>query len=413
MIRQTMRQLGVLGALCALAVGGWASQNKLASIMIGMSPQQVRARLGEPTGILLPQPPVIPHGSHLSDLAQQQADGILPEIFERLPAIMLYRYQKNGKWIEYEIDTGISMLVSEQRNGIPVGKLPAWAYPIRVGYLGLDQQQYLYRINSTYSLGVVLTGEGAEARVTDIVAASLEPFLYRAVAGSVKKIPLANKLDMFYKPKKLDLSAGTSLGVIMGASFARVLQRHGWPDVFIPFVTNQAAEYKLSSTDKEPNVSTISGIGATGVHAGVDKIRIYNPNGGFNLETGFTNNFMLLYVDHGVAITVIDMTVVRLHIGQGVRMPPVPNDVNITPGGAGQLPATPIPGRMYPPPTPPSSMPQRPTPPGMPPPSSRGGYPPAGMPSGPYPNMPPPGMPSGQYNMPPPGMPSGAYPGPR
>lgn len=383
------RQLVLTGVILALTMACWAGQNKLASIMIGMSPQQVKAKLGEPTGILQSQPPIIPNSSFLSDAAREQADGNLPEIFERLPAVMVYRYKKDGRWVEHEVDTGISMLSSQSPG---TGRLPTWAYPVRVGYLGLDQQEYLYRINSTYSVGVVFTGEGAESRVTDIIAASVEPFVYTKVDDDLKKVPMKQKLDMFYAEKKLDLSAGTTLGVTLGSSFSRMLQKHGWPEVFLPFVTDQAVEYQLFPTPEVKDVSPLSGRGVGTGEAGIDPVRIYDPNNSFSLVSGFSDNFMLLYVKHGVAATVVNMTVVRLQIGQGVVQPPTPPKVEPKPQTDKPASSSTRPS------TPPTSMPPpagygQPGmyPPGtMPPPPGGSGYRPGGYPP-PGVGYPPPG----------------------
>ena len=98
----------------------------------------------------------------------------------------------------------------------PGGGLPIWAQPVQVAFLGNQQAEWLYDMRKArgVALGVVVSGEGSDAVVTDVVISGYPEYL---------------------KGKKVFVK--TEKGVTFQASFATVLQKYGFPpqiEIFTP-----------------------------------------------------------------------------------------------------------------------------------------------------------------------------------
>jgi hypothetical protein len=86
------------------------------------------------------------------------------------------------------------------------GELPVWAMAVRMEQIAPGQVQWVYNRDPA-AVGIVLSGQGINAHVTDIVVSLWRTFEASRVAGS-----------------------STSKGARIGSTFADVLERYGWPN---------------------------------------------------------------------------------------------------------------------------------------------------------------------------------------
>ncbi len=350
---------------CALA----ATENQLAGIRLGMKPVEVIDMLKEPTAKLIAQPPakeLIEPGGMSGALGGMTAPSMsgMPgspgSAEEDIPNSLVFVYRGQ----EFEIAPGAGGTASTSGSATmapmaPMGmpapssagdsggggsvQMPVWAYCVRALKLSLDQQEFIYKLNETYSLGVTITGRGAEAKVTDVVVCSFEPFTEykdRGVHAAVHSI------NTYAPALRRNISAGTSKKVLIGGSFSEVLRKHKWPEVFLPFATSEVSriigpQTRTPSSKDVPvtlhNPGSSGSMGAAmagpspmgGGTTSDDDV----PTGGEHLVTltdgedtvihsGFSRNCLMLYVNDGVALTVVDYIVVRIQIGSGVMRPP-------------------------------------------------------------------------------------------
>jgi len=305
-------------ALAALAV-----EHQLAGIKIYMKPKDVIDLLGEPTAYLMPQPPLTGEGGGIGAVAGAAAGAVAgPEI----PNTLIFLY--GDKEIELDSPTG-SAGTSTGPATPQAGstKLPLWAYTVQVAKLSLDQQELIYQINDTYSIGVTITGQGAEAKVTDIVACSFEPLKMSPVPPTTKMVP--HPLNFKYTKSKVgklrltQVTPGTSKHITIGSKFDEVLKAHQWPMLFLPFVTASTGKITVDpvtgavvkdspEADRVPDLST-----TTTSNTVLDAMGAKIPN-------NFGTNCIMLYPDEKLALTLINFTVVRIQIGDGVRKPTPP-----------------------------------------------------------------------------------------
>jgi len=85
------------------------------------------------------------------------------------------------------------------------GELPPWALAVRMEQISPGQVEWVYNRDPA-SVGIVLTGEGINAHVTDIIVS-----LWRTFDASSRM-------------------AQTSKGARIGSTFSDVLERYGWPN---------------------------------------------------------------------------------------------------------------------------------------------------------------------------------------
>ncbi|MHB0936934.1 MAG: hypothetical protein ACYDCO_11870 [Armatimonadota bacterium] len=316
-----------------------AVERQLARVRLGMKPKDVIDLLGEPTAILMAQPPLtggapaaqrpgmggpgmgVPGmggpgmgGPGMGGPGMGEAAG--PAQAENT-LIFLYNDQEIVLDGNTKISTG---------SNVGPGTIPFWAYTVRVARLALDQQELIYRINDTYSLGITITGQGNEARVTDAIACSLKPLTYWP-SDPTRGYNRANAFfaDMFFfkyadkdaqvakNKRDLYLTAGTSKGITIGSRLNDVLLAHKWPSYFIPFTTEAAAVVTFDS--KGVKVSEAQG----GKSGGGTANFATGPTG--SLSAGFANNCLLFYPDDGLALTLMNFTVVRIQIGKELSKP--------------------------------------------------------------------------------------------
>lgn len=362
------RSLFVIGLLLAALLAAQAAEKQLAGITLGMKPAEVIAKLGDPSAILLAQPPVITRTVAGADLNNAlggvpgDAANMIPEADRPNSLILIYHDRRTN--MDYEIEIGAETMASSDpmSMGAPASasasnaNIPVWAYVVRATTLSLAQQELIYQINDTYSLGITITGAGAEAKVTDIVACSFQSFI-RYPNDPLKITDRESVVNFKYSraedPKKrgMLLPAGTSKRVNIGSRFDKVLVNQGWPQFFFPYVSDSIAKIVLSKPDAQiPNVPVKGGaaaagsmisapvspsdIGIGGSTASGEKPITLTDGDKFTFNTGFTKNALMLYINDNVALTVVDFTVVRIQIGSGVVKPPEPPKINpSTPGG--------------------------------------------------------------------------------
>jgi hypothetical protein len=85
-----------------------------------------------------------------------------------------------------------------------LGQVPPWAMAVQMDQIGAGQVEWVYN-REPASIGIVMTGEGINAHVTDIVVS-----MWKTFGGS----------DM----------GQTSKGILLGSEFADMLERYGWPN---------------------------------------------------------------------------------------------------------------------------------------------------------------------------------------
>lgn len=355
---------------CAVACAH-SAEKKLAGITLGMKPAEVIEMLGNPSAILLAQPPVITRTVSSGALTNPlpglvgTAENMIPEADRPNTLVLIYRDPKTK--IDYEIEIGASEdptmnnlsgmgssmgSSSSPSSGSKEAVIPVWAYVVRATKLSLGQQELIYQVNDTFSLGVTITGSGAEAKVTDIVACSFQPFQRTpnnpAALNDRKAVNFKYSAAEDPKKRTMSLWAGTSKRVVIGSRITEVLTNHGWPQFFFPYVTDSIAKIVLSKPAVIPKITVKPGgsslspasapimptdSGMLGPMAAGDKPITLTDGDKFNMQSGFTKNALMLFLDDDVAFTLVDFTVVRIQIGSGVVKPPEPPKISTpTPG---------------------------------------------------------------------------------
>jgi hypothetical protein len=343
--------------LISTALTGWSVERKLAGISLGMKPAELLEMLGDPTAIIMAQPPLEVRSTSASALP----GGGLPGLGDMTggmaekdrPNTLIFIY-KNEE-IELGASQDASLFSAAGSFGAPSSaatpakeaKIPVWAYTVRATKLSLAQQEFIYQVNDTYSIGITITGEGAEARVSDIVACSFEPFTNLPKQPEVSPPP-RRRINFYSPTMKKMLPAGTTKGIVIGSRLDEVLRAHGWPDFFFPYVTDEVS--KIVFSKPHAKIEDIAVKGGSAVSSGPaeappltggmmggassatgEKAVTLTDGDKMTLPVGFTKNCLLLYLNDSVAITLVDMTVVRIQIGTGVVRPPDPPKLSPTP----------------------------------------------------------------------------------
>jgi hypothetical protein len=90
------------------------------------------------------------------------------------------------------------------------GEMPYWYEPVRVAYLADQHSEWLYDFRSTrgFTLGILLSGEGADAVVTDVIAAGFDKYLQGKSSG-----------------------VRTERGITFNSTFAQILDTYGYPPI--------------------------------------------------------------------------------------------------------------------------------------------------------------------------------------
>jgi hypothetical protein len=345
-----LRSIALLGCLGWALTLGAVPEGKLAMIRLGMTPEEVFALLGDkPDATLIAQPPLVERSpTALSGLPDLSMPGSTPgQPLLDLPNSLVLIYNND----EIEIDAVTTTSGDSGAPGLAQAtatdsRIPLFAYVVLSTKLSLDQKEFIYRLNNFYSVGITITGRRREARVTDIIACTYEPLRedYIKKTGKYERrdgVPI----NFYYGRKQTYVPAGTSKGVRIGSRLDDVLRKHGWPEVFLPFVSDDITLIKLPPGANIPvnntsvAVATRGGAGASagaisplptpdaGAAAGTaagEKIVTLTDGQDRLIPTGFARNCLLLYPNDRVALTLVDFIVVRIQIGTGVVRPPDP-----------------------------------------------------------------------------------------
>lgn len=317
--------------LLTVTLSAVAAERQLAGIKLGMRPQEVTGLLGQPTATIIAQPPLnsgdnTPSPLSITPPGMGPGQPTRPTSVRANSLILIYERQ------EYELSADQTISFDGKISG---SQVPPWIYTVRVARLALDQQEMIYRINDTYSLGITVTGEDREARVSDIIACSVLPLTYWP-ADPKREF---NLKDAFYKDifkykygNKHELPAGTSKKVTIGSKLDDVLRKQKWPDYFIPFSSTPAATMTLDPRYTQP-------VYAAPGPAPTDGGNTTFSLGSSTLNINFANNCILLYPDDGLALTLINDIVIRVQIGKELTRPSMEDFVPSNGAGALRPPA--------------------------------------------------------------------------
>jgi len=349
-------------SLLLVALTGMAIEKKLAGISLGMKPTEVIEMLGDPTAILMAQPPIITRtagtgvGGAISGLPGTM-ENMIPEADRPNTLVLIYNDQEieigaSGGEMTASMEPMFNTPMASAASAGSKAEIPVWAYVVRATKLSLGQQELIYKINDTYSLGITITGAGKEAKVTDIVACSFESF--KTFPNNPTRLYERKMVNFFYnapdKTKRRQLPAGTSKGIVIGSRLDEVLTRHGWPQYFYPYVSDPIAKIVLAhpratipSVPVKPGASAGAALASApvsptdmmgpNVSASGEKPAMFTDGDKFTMSTGFTKNALMLFTNDNVALTLVDFTVVRVQIGSGVVRPPEPPRISTpTPG---------------------------------------------------------------------------------
>jgi len=124
------------------------------------------------------------------------------------------------------------------------GETPPWAVAVQMEQISADQVEWVYNRDPA-SVGLVITGAGINAHVTDVVAS-----MWRNFDGSSV--------------------AETSKGIVLGTSFSDMLERYGWPNRL-----QIIAEAGVTQTQQRPVAGAAGGARPLGAFGGL--------SGGFSL----------------------------------------------------------------------------------------------------------------------------------
>jgi hypothetical protein len=116
-----------------------------------------------------------------------------------------------------------------------LGETPPWAVAVKMAQLAPEQVEWVYD-RSPVSVGIVITGEGINAHVTDITVS----------------------MWLNFDPSKL---AQTAKGVQLGTSFADVLQRYGWPNRIQIIAEAGQMEAAAGGTARPAALGRLGGLG--------------------------------------------------------------------------------------------------------------------------------------------------------
>ncbi|HEX2948062.1 MAG TPA: hypothetical protein VHV83_00580 [Armatimonadota bacterium] len=366
----SQRSLIVLLVILMLTLAAFAAgkEQKLAGISIGQTDNEVRGILGSPAGKIVAMPPTEVRPDDPTAAAGQtglQSSGATT----KPPNILVFtdNLSQQEVWIgdstivlpgatatatpaPVATDAGMSPDGTATSGNSQTVSLPVWAYTVRAGALDLNQQQYIYRINRTYSIGVTFTKKNNEYRVTDIVASSFEPLTkYPNKPGErAKAFNFGNRTPM------------TSEQVQIGSSFALVLEKYGWPQYCYPYVSKPISEikgdisksipvpfYSVTGSDSGLTVTPQPNIWDTQQTIPGDSPMRFTDGKKEVIRVGFSRNCFVIYPNAGVAFTLADMDVVRIQIGNGVVTPPPPPKPSTQPTAiqGGAMPGgAPVPG---------------------------------------------------------------------
>jgi hypothetical protein len=362
-------------------------EQTLAGIRLGQTKKEVIALLKAPAGRIIPMPPLELRPDNPASEEVRKAAAIKYGKMQDPPNTLVF----TNNLTKEEIAIGETTLVAAgataplatgggsapmspgpMTGGAPDGEgesaaitnfvtMPPWAFIVRAIYLNLDQEQLIYKMNETYSLGITFTKKGADLVVTDIVASSFEP-LKRFPPKKQPKQPI----QVNYLCARLHhaFPVNTAKGLTIGSNYADVLRKQGWAKYSISFVADEIDSKHKGNVDGPVSFYAFTRNAGSDTMAPTPELwekpdivpgdfPVRFTDGVIEvINAGFASSMQLIYPDSGISYTLINFKVIRVQVGNGVVPPPpapVPPDGmgggGAAPGGMGGGPApTPTPG---------------------------------------------------------------------
>ena len=357
----------ILIAVLLFSAISFAFEDHLVGITVGMSRSSVEERFGQtPQGKMIPMPvidmtPPVP--PKVSDMGMGMGSGmgmggesVRQRPLPTLPPSMIFHNALDNSITSIGSSTkvaagasggssssssssvpslgmgmGMGMGSSSSENKGDMVYLPAWAYNVRVNALTMSQEQWIYRINDSYSIGFLFEQNGGDWTVTDIIVSSTEP-----ASTTYRTLTLTNKYNI--GGRKEVFSPKTSTSVTLGSSIFTVLKEYGWTENIFPFISKtidrqygnqiivapvQSIIYKITGNQESitptPEVFTQGDL----LVFGDDPIILVDGQMDYT-GGGMTRNCLIFYPQSSVAFTIIDFLVVRIQVGNSVVTPPPP-----------------------------------------------------------------------------------------
>lgn len=312
------------------------------TVHLGDTRGAIRKKLGLCTGYLYSRPEILQMGSPPAEP--------VPGAPPRYTMILV---DSAGNESELPLAGAVAPTGVDQRKD-----LPTWAYLVHVPFLALNQEQWIYSINRFYSVGIVFDGKTDEAKATDIIACTLEPFLQKYNRVTRKYEPAGLRKEQYNLRRSGSAKdvrvCTTGDNITLGSTYRDLLMSHGWTRVQIPFVTKEISRRDDTPSDmvkpigdlilNDPNAAPSqyplpAGMLPNNAQGfGSFLAKFFNPDSpdAPYISSGFSPDMLVVYEQAHLSYTVVNHTVVRIHIGQGAGpLPPPPPDPNAVAPDAG------------------------------------------------------------------------------
>jgi len=205
-----------------------AVEDGLLGVRIGASYRELAERFGQPHGILFPSG----GGLLFQTVSMAAQQGGLPQF-------------------------------GAQTTTTP--ETPVWVLPVRASVLTEKQTQWVYDLRKTrgVALGIMLSGEGADAVVTDVVVAGFPVYLKG-------------------KPEPVR----TQKGITLQSSFREVLKRYGYPPVIEIYAPSGISAAGVGAAPRAGGLRAGTGMGRRGMTSGAMRAGGRGGPGGMGMGGG-------------------------------------------------------------------------------------------------------------------------------
>lgn len=353
MNRIWQRVLIIFAVACLCGAASLAQESQLAGVRLGQTMSEVKEMWGSPDGEMIPLPPLEIRSENPSSSSSSMMGGgmmgsttsVAPP--QPVPNMLIFKdyYTKKPDILLGNVtvipsdSTGGSMGISLSggETGAEKPALPAWAYGVHSNGLETNQRQYIYRINKTYSIGITFTKRDGDPDylISDIAICSFEPTGY--YQRSKMRINKLNFVGDSGVKRGKSFPAMTVDGIKIGSSFGDVLKLADWTPFIFPFVSGEVSRIGEGISKDVPVESyavTVNNGSFTVTPSpdlyqsqttipGAHRVRFTNGKDQ-SINFGYSPDCLLLYPDKKLAITLVDRTVVRIQIGNGIVTPPEP-----------------------------------------------------------------------------------------
>lgn len=207
-----------LAVILGLASVCWGGEQELAGIKLGSNPQTVMDIYSTPSATMASTP------MGTLDLVTMEGPPVSALTATGMPAMGGVPGGAAGA-------PGTPGMAGQP--GLSTGIVfPQWAYPVRVIQLNKEQVEWMYN-RKPLSIGVVISGEGPDAAVTDIVVSCMRPN------------------DAVQTEKEIKL----------GDTFAQVLQAYGYPKKVEVYLESPSSTQTIGTGVGTSGPGTLPGIG--------------------------------------------------------------------------------------------------------------------------------------------------------